>query len=251
MITVCRIYNDFKGAMNTWQKGHFRPESFIYALYESVLETFNENKKVWEESQVVTDTLKVYFKSVQIEISKLPEGSVIKYPKDYAQFSSTRFYRKKEGEEGCPCKGIPVLNEKNKCRKLRPEEVIEAGEMEQLSEGPISKIDNKHWSGFLDDKFNPPSLNNVGCTQLAEGFKVFPNVGWVVLDYLSMPERPTFKYTKDDKQNIICDPKDCTNVLLDQTVLPELMSRLKTKYASFTGNEKKYAEGKSETKDAS
>jgi len=251
MILICQIYNDFKGVVNTWQKGHFRPQSFEFALYEASIEIFNEARKEWEKSQIISDVLRPYFHTVQVAVKDFPKGSMIPYPKDYCSFSSLRFFSKKEKGKPVLCAGINIMDkdtEKEKsCRPLREEEKASAIEMDRLIENDIDKIDNQRWGAFCSDEFIVPDISNPGCTQYNDGFKVLPKLGYVVLDYLANPERPVFAYRRDEKDNIICIPEKCTNLLWGPEVLPELMSRLKKKYASYTGNQQKYLEGQKET----
>lgn len=254
MISVCQIYTDFKGANNTWSKGHFRPQSFIYGVHEASLEIFNEKRKEWQKSNIISDDLRPFIKSVQVPIKNLPRGGLISYPADYSLFASARFYSKSKKGGGVMCKDLDVLDiTTKKCTKVREEDLaeIEADDSDNLIEHDIDKIDNSRWGAFCDHEFLGPSIDNPGCTQYDEGFKVLPkNLGVIVLDYLAVPERPTFIYTTDTKHNIICDLDKCVNLLWGQEMLPELMSRIKTKYASFIGDTQKYAEGAKETANA-
>lgn len=248
MISVCTIYVDFKGANNTWQQGHFRPLSFIGALHNASLEMFNERRRDWEQSQVITDTLRPFFKRVQVPV---PAG-MVKYPVDYVGFSALRYLsKKKTGGVGTMCSNIEVLDKKGGvCRPLREEEKAEAmKEAEDLYEHDITKVDSQRWGAVGDHEFLSPSVNNPYCSQEEKGFRILPmGIGVVLLYYLAMPPRPTFIYTTDAKHNIICDPALCTNLLWGEEMLPELMARLKTKYGSFVSNQVKYQEGVNETK---
>ena len=247
MISVCQIYNDFKGASNTWQYGHFRPKSFEYALHEASIEIFNELRKEWQKSQIVSDNLRPFFKSAQKQISNLPKGGMIDYPDDYSMFSSLRFFTKATGGSGVLI-DCDIIDDDRSCRPLREEDKVAMLAAEELVEHEISKIDNMRWGAFCAHQFIPPSLDNPGCTQYNDGFKVLPKkIGIVVLDYLAIPERPKFIYTKGPRNAFICDPLKCTNMLWGDEILPELMSRIKTKYASFVGNGAKYQEGQRET----
>ncbi len=247
-ISVCQFYTDFKGANNTWQQGHFRPQSFVYALHEAQMEIFNVLRKEWEKSQVVSDALRPFFISVQVPINDMENHGIVSYPKDYSSFSSLRFFSATKDGPGVPCAGMKVLTENKKCRPLREEEKAAAADVDKLIERPIAKVDNKRWGSVLEHKSLYPSVSRPYSTQYSKGFVVEPKeIGFVVLDYLSLPERPVFSYTKDAVQNIICVPAKCTNLLWSDEQLPELMSRVKTKYASFISNQQKYLEGVKET----
>ena len=248
MISVCQIYNDFKGENNTWQQGHFRPQSFEFSLHMAQMEVFNKLRMEWEKSQVVSDNLRPFFKSVQISIKDYPKGGMIEYPADYSMYSSLRYFsRSRSGGAGVNVACIEVLDKGSICRPLREEEKTAALSMDELYEHPIDKIDNQRWGAASQHQFIPLDINNPGCTQYNEGFKVLPKkIGVVVLDYLAIPERPKFNYHKDAKHNILCDK--CTDLLWGEEVLPEIMSRLKTRYGSYTSNQVKYEEGTRETK---
>lgn len=244
MISICQIYTDFKGANNTWKQGHFRPQSFEFALHEAQLEIFNELRKEWEKSQIVDDNLRPFFLSAQVSIKSVSRGNMISYPPGYSTFSSLRFFSKSKKGKGVSICGEE--DEKEICRPLREEEKIEQL-TENLYERQVTKIGNQRWGAVCDHEFIGPSLDDPYCTQYNDGFKVLPKeIGFAVLDYLSIPERPKFLYTRDEKHNIICS-KDCKNLLWGEEILPELMSRLKKKYASYTGNSQKYSEGEKET----
>lgn len=254
MITMCLLYNDFKGASNTWQGGHFRPLSFEWAVYEAILEIFNEHRKIWEESQIVTDTLLPYFKRAQLQVKNYNEGGLVPYPKDYSSFSSLRYFsRNKKGGTGKLCGDLDIMDKDTQlCRPLRPEEKAAAlASIEELHEQTITKVDNMRWGSVAEHEFLAPSINNVYSTQYGNGFKVLPKrIGTVVLDYLAKPERAAFIYTKDPRHNIICDPEKCGKILFGDEILPELMARIKTKYASFIKDQGKYAEAMKETNSA-
>ena len=57
MIPVCQLYTDFKGAMNTWQAGHFRPQSFEAAMHHTSMQIFNSLRKSMGNNQVIDDIL--------------------------------------------------------------------------------------------------------------------------------------------------------------------------------------------------
>jgi len=238
--------------MNTWKGGHFRPLSFEYALHEAQLEIFNELREEWEKSQVITDGLRPFVKRVQIPIKRVEQGGLIDYPKDYSTFLSLSFLTKK-GEDsngGVLCEGIKILDTNRKCRELREEEKEEASTASILVENAITKIDNQRWTSVLKHRKRAPSITNPYCTQYNIGFMVAPHeINYAVLYYLSIPERPKFVYHKDIRDKFICDKSP--DLLWGDEMLPKLMARLKTKYASFTSNQQKYAEGTKETSNTS
>lgn len=251
MISTCQLYNDNKSAVNSWQHGHFRPQSFEFALYMAQVELFNLLRKAWENSQIITDELRPFFKDAQLKIDEMPQGGIVAYPADYVSFSNLKFYSKTEEGEGVKCKGFDVVDSDNKCRPLTEEEKVELLDTKDLFERDIRKVPNNKWASFLKHRVIKPSVKNPGTTQLEGGFKVVPReIGYVVLNYLAIPERPVFAYTRDALDNIVCIPEKCTNLLWGPEALPDLMARVKTKYSSFVGDQQKYAEGVKETIDA-
>lgn len=245
-ISICQIYTDFKGANNTWRQGHFRPQSFEFALHDTQLETFNKLVEELGNSQTIDDRLRPFIKSVQVSIKNVSRGGLIDYPKDYSRFSNLRFFSKTNDGKGVSICDLSEAPKKEICRELREEEKVEQL-TEKLIERQITKVDNQRWGAVCDHKFIQPSLKNPYCTQYNNGFKVLPQeIGYAILDYVAIPERPKFLYTKDAQHNIICLP-GCKNLLWNDEVIPEFMSRLKKKYASYNSNAQKYAEGEKET----
>ena len=246
MISICQIYNDFKGANNTWRQGHFRPQSFEFALHDTQLEIFNKLVDSLGNSQTIDDRLRPFIKSVQLSIKIVSRGGLISYPPDYSQFSNLRFFSKTQFGKGVSICDISEEKKNLICRPLREEEKVE--EMtEKLIERSITKIDNGRWGAVCEHEFIGPSLEDPYCTQYNDGFKVLPReIGFAILDYVAIPERPIFLYKKDEQHNIICLP-GCKNLLWNDEVIPEFMSRLKKKYASYSSNAQKYSEGEKET----
>lgn len=249
MISICQLYIDFKGANNTWANGHFRPKSFIYAVHESQIEIFNELRKAWENNNIVDDNLRNFFKTVQVPLKKLKKNGLIEYPKDYSTFSSLGLYSKKDNGAGVLCADLEILDvEEKSCRPLREEDKEEETAMnsDQLIERDIRKVPNGKWRAAVSHEFIVPSIEDPICTQYNTGFKVLPKeLGYVVLDYLALPERPILNIVRKGN-DFICG-EGCTNLLWGEEILPELMSRIKTKYASYTSNQQKYIEGVKET----
>ena len=249
MISICQLYIDFKGANNTWANGHFRPQSFIYAVHEAQMEIFNELRKAWENNNIVDDNLRNFFISAQVPIKDIKKGVLIEYPKNYSTFSSLGLFSKTDKSAGLLCSDLDILDvEKKECRALREEEKETGNEVlsNQLIERDIRKVPNQKWRAAVSHEFIKPSIENPICTQYNTGFKVLPKeLGNVVLDYLSLPVRPVLNYTKKN-QAFICD-KECVDLAWGEEILPELMSRIKTKYASYTSNQQKYIEAVKET----
>lgn len=246
-ISLCQIYNDNKGALNTWVKGHYRPQNFAFDLYMATMEIFNECRRDWENNQIVTDKNRVFFRNRQYTIKDLPQGGIMLYPSDYVSFSSLRFFSPTKDGAGVKCKGFEMAED---CKELTEEEKVDAMNENELVERTITKVDNQRWGAVLEDLIVGPSLENPYSTQLEGGFKVVPReIGYAILNYLAAPKRPVFKYSRDANDNLICSPGS-TVFEYGPEVLPDIMSRIKTKYSSFVGDQQKYSEGVKETANA-
>jgi hypothetical protein len=153
------------------------------------------------------------------------------------------------GTGGVLCSNIDVLDKETRlCRPLREEEKVDAMASGNLYERDITKVDSQRWGSVADHEFLFPTTSRVYATQEEAGIRVLPkDIGVVVLTYLALPNRPKFVYTKDARHNIICDNALSVGIPWGQEMLPEIMSRLKTKYASFVSNPQKYEEGTRET----
>lgn len=252
MISVCQLYNDFKGRENTWQGGHARPNSFASWLHEIQIEAQNDLIKALGNNQIVTDNLRCFIKSVQVPVGLLALNGLITYPKDYRRFSSLRFFSRKPNGPGVLCKDKEIMcGEKlvcvDDCEDLTEEQKADAENSEVLIERGIEMIQNNFWPGVIADEIVPPSIENPFATQFDKGFKVLPKgLGYAVLDYVSIPERPVFAYTRDAKQNIICNTTNCTDLVWGEEMIPEFLARLKKRYSAFIRNGEGYREGESE-----
>lgn len=252
-IKIFPLYNDLKGTVNTWQGGHARPLSFFTWVHQSQLGMQNDLIKDFEEHQIITDNLRMFLKRVQISIKDLPAGGIIPYPLDYRYFSSLRFFSREQQGSGCICSDFKMLGsdaDQDYCREFTEEEKAESVKSVDLWENEIEKVDNQRWGAVCSHQIIPPSTKNPYCTQYDQGFKIMPKeIGIVILDYIALPKRPRFYYTLDKKHNIICDTsKPIIDLQWGEEMLPELISRLKKDYGSFTNDDRKYAQGESERK---
>ena len=245
---MCQLYNDMKSRENTWQGGFARPNSFVAWVHEIQIKIQNDLIKALGNSQVITDNLRTFIKSVQVPVSKIGKAGIIKYPDDYRYFSSVRCFSKKENGEGVLCADIEIMGDNNECRELTEEEKVDAASSDDLLERTIDMIPNQFWGSIWDDKVNPPSIENALATQTDKGFGVVPKgIGYVVLDYIAIPKRPTFIYIRDAQQNIICDPTKCENLNWGEEMIPEFLAGLKERYSAFTRNSEQYAQGRVES----
>lgn len=251
MISVCQLWNDFRGRENVWQGGHARPSSFASWLHEVQIEMQNELIKALGNNQTVTDNLRSFSKSVQVPVNLASGNGIIAYPKDYRRFSSLRYFSKKENGIGCLCSDIPLMNKDGECHKieeckeLTEEEKAELLTSEELCENGIDIIPNNKWGSVCQHELIGPSLSMPYATQLDKGFKVAPKqIGYVILDYISIPVRPIFNFT-EVRHNVTC-LSTSTSLNWGEEMIPEIMARLKKRYSAFTRNSEGYSEGEKE-----
>ena len=248
--TACQLYSDFKGKNNTWQNGHYRSQSFLFALYEAILEIFNENKALLGQSQQAEDNLRFFYTRAQFPVNDYPTGGIIPYPDFYSMFSSLRYYSKEGENNSVLCCDIDIIDKgTNICRPLREEEKQDAmDDTSFLIERTIKKVHPSKWGALVSHETKKPTIGNPYCTQTNEGFMVSPKLSYVVLYYLSTPQRPIMKLVLDERQNEVC--KDTSVIPFGDEMIPDLMSRVKKKYASFISDQQKYTEGEKETQAA-
>lgn len=247
--TNCQLYNDFKKRENTWQAGHVSPQQFCGWLHECQLEIQNELIKSLGNNQVIDDNLRFFVKTVQIPISDIGKNGVVKYPKNYRRFVDLRFFSKEENGEGCICSDIDILDENGDCRELTEEEKAEQkySSSIELYERGIDKVTNNRWGSVCEHEIIKPSFENVYSTQYENGFKVVPkNIGVVVLDYIAIPERPNISYELNEEQEFICTDENSDKLLWGEEMIPELMARLKKRFAAFTKDGESYQMGEQE-----
>jgi len=245
-IPVCQLWEDFKSRENTWQGGHVRPASFVSWLHEVQIEMQNELIKSLGNNQTVTDNLRSHSKSVQIPVKQFITGGVIPYPKDYRRILSLRYFTKKQNGTGYMCSDLPLMDKEGNCKPLTEEEKAEAKNTEELCENSIEIVDNQRWGSICEHELIGPSMEFPYATQLDSGFKILPKkIGYVVLDYIAIPERPVFKFSRDARHNITCLPAS-TSIKWGEEMIPEIMARLKIRYSAFTRNDGGYNQGQKE-----
>lgn len=253
MITVCQLWNYFRGRENTSQLGHTKPSNFISWLHEEQIAMQNKLIEDLGNNQTVTDNLRPFAKSVQIAVSDFISGSIIPYPVGYRRFSSLRYFSKKINGVGCLCADIPLMDKEGNCKPvadcgkpLTEEDKVELANSEDLCENSIDMIPNQKWGSVCQHEIVGPSLELPYATQFDKGFKVLPKkLGYVVLDYIEIPILPVFKFT-EIRHKINCIAGS-TSVAWGEEMLPEILSRLKVRYNAFIRNEAGYSEGEKET----
>jgi hypothetical protein len=247
MITSYELFQKLIGTANTHQGGHVRPNrNFIDWVNDISLEIFNEEYQAWEKTQVISDRLSVFLSSVNVQV--VPVGGqmwdLITLPADYEHFSSARVIRL----NGAPVaiKGLPVISSVDGCSSGSCTTYIDADQAAlnaraadlQIIEKDIEKVTNNRWGSICEHKFLRPTFDAPKCTQFDGGLKIAPKgLGIIVLDYLRLPRKATFDYTliNPGTEDEFMQYNAATSISLEwkQTLIPEFLSRLETKYGKY------------------
>lgn len=241
MIDLFSLYQDFQSLVNTWQGGHFRPNTdFERAVNNISLELWEMWTREAEKSQEIKDNLIPFFKSANVITAKEKFDALVKYPDDYERFASARIML--VGENCCvPCKEI----NDGKCSNgnfKTPEELAE-DYYNSVVEKDVDMIDNQRWPSVLKHKTKCPTFENPKITQINGSIKVAPrDVSVVVLNYYVKPVYATFKYktapgnvqTGAGDQIIYDPPPTSTPLQWSETVKNEFLWRLGERFGLFT-----------------
>lgn len=255
-IDIFQLYQLTAATVNTQQGGHLRPErNFLAWVNEISKEIFNEKIQEWEKSQTVDDALAISFlRSVNVPIAKNAGRGfdVIAYPEDYSNFSSARVLVSDDSGKTCQEPKTDCMD----CAtgKITPYADPDDVELEILNrnsnytEYNLDKIDNQRWGTALTHRLKAPTFKKPAITQFDGGFKIAPaNLGVIVLDYFMRPVDAVFAYTVVNDQ-IIYDKNNSEQLQWTDMVIPEFVSRLKKRYASFVGDNDKYSQATVEQK---
>lgn len=256
-IDLFQLYQLTAATVNTQQGGHLRPErNFLSWVNEISKEIFNEKIKDWEKSQTIDDDLAISFlRSVNVTITKNSGRGfdVLAYPEDYSNFSSARMLVLDSSGETCPEPNNDCMD----CTtgKITPYVDPDDAELEILNQNSnyternLDKIDNQRWGTALTHRLKAPTFKKPAITQFDGGFKVAPaNLGIIVLDYFKRPIDAVFAYTVDSNDQIIYNKLNSVQLQWTDMMIPEFVSRLKKRYASFVGDNDKYSQAAVEQK---
>lgn len=248
MINIIQLYKDFQGRENTWQGGHAAiKRSFEGWVHEVQIELHNDLIAEYEKSQIVSDNLRFFLKSTSVPINIFATGGLIKYPTDYRYFTGLRFFSKSENGKGCLCSDFDLMNENGECRELEIAEKANYKSSNELCERSITKVDSQRWGSVCNHRLAPPTLKNPYATQDSNGFKVLPKqLGYVVLDYISIPERPLISVTYGEDDSDIFNEAESRHLKWGEEMIPQFLAGIKKRYSAFTRNEAGYIQGEQE-----
>lgn len=248
MIDIFKLWERFCGKVNTHQGGHARPNrNFLGWVNDIRLEIFEEEYKAWEKSQIITDRMSPFLRSVNVVVAGVSNQmwDLVKLPADYAHFASARQW--KRGQEPCGCTGCDTIDsttgKKSECKIT----VLDADEVElakinedsKICESSIDKVDNARWSALCSHKTLSPQKTGEGkCTQYDGGLKIAPKgLGIIILDYFRLPIEAKFNYDilnpNTENEYIQYNPNGSQSLEFSELLIPEFLDRLQIKYAGF------------------
>lgn len=259
MISTFELYEKFCGTVNTHQGGHARPNrNFLHWVNDVVLEIYEEEIAEWEKSQVITDRLSPFLKSVNVVVTAMPNQmwDLVKLPEDYEHFAAARIW--KRGDDFCGCSTCDTVDGKTGKTTKCDFTLIDPDEMEaaknasdaKIIEKEITKVTNNRWGAICEHKYKGPTEKNRICTQYDKGIKLAPKgVGMVIVDYFRLPIPATFEYTilnpNTETEYIQYNPSS-KKVEFSQTVIPDILARLQKKYGTFVREQVLYDQGERE-----
>lgn len=257
MITSFQLWEKFCGKVNTHQGGHVRPNrNFIDWVNDIRLEIFEEEYKAWEKSQIITDRMSPFLRSVNIVVTGVASQmwDVVKLPADYEHFSSARIW--KRGDEACGCNDCETIDgktgQKTECKFVLDKDEMELARQEadsKLCEISIDKVDNARWASLCNHKTLSPQKTGVPkCTQFDGGLKIAPKgTGIIILDYFRLPREATFAYTitnpNTENEYIQYDANNSVTLEFSQLLIPEFLDRLQKRYGTFVREPGLYEQG--------
>jgi hypothetical protein len=235
-IDIFDLYNNLLSNVNSQQGGHVRPQvDFENFLNQVNSELYREKLKEWEKSQIITDELKPFLKSVSVIITPLSAESydLVPYPPEYENFSSARIFLSKETGTGCLCDKLDVVDN-GTCKQWEDPDVVAlrnknvGGTMQEI---PIAKVDNQRWGAATSHAFRKPANDRPIMTQYESGFKIAPkNLGIIRLDYFRAPKNVKFGYTTSPSDQILYDANTSIQLEWSPTMRSEILARLEKKY---------------------
>jgi hypothetical protein len=234
------LYQKSISAFNTHQRGHMRPNgNFIHWCEEVSMELFREECAEWEKTQVVSDALRPFFRSVNAVVVRVPGRpyGTIAYPADYGYYSSARILTR--GSIVCSCHDIPTMNGRtgNGCNPYVDPDEAALGEMAssmELCEVAVKKVPNDKWGAVCDHPTMKPTLKKPKLTIFEGGFKVAPaDAAVIVLDYIKLPRKPVFNYTVGPDDQIIYVPAGSVPLEWDESMIPQFLARIGQRYGKY------------------
>lgn len=252
-----KLWEKLCGKVNTHQGGHVRPNrNFMDWVNDIRLEIFEEEYKAWEKSQIITDRLSPFLKSINIVVTGVSNQmwDLVKLPADYEHFSSARIWRR-DGEP-CGCNTCDTIDgatgEKTKCNFLLDADEMELAKIEadsRLCEISIDKVDNARWGAICKHKTLSPQKTGIPkLTQYDGGLKIAPKgTGIIILDYFRLPKPATFEYTilnpNTEQEYIQYNAVTSIPLEFSELLIPEFLDRLQKRYGTFVREPGLYEQG--------
>lgn len=260
MIDVFQLYEKLCGKVNTYQGGHVRPNrNFLNWVNDIRLEIFEEEIAAWEKTQIITDRLSPFLKTVNIVVSKVSNQmwDVVKLPADYEHFASLRIWKNKESACGCKsCETIDgATGKKTSCEFLLDEDEMAMAREQQdgdLCEIAVDKVENMRWSAICNHRTLSPQKTGIPkTTQYDGGLKIAPKgTGIVILDYFRLPAPATFAYTiinaNTEDEYIQYDEPNSKKLEFTELLIPEFLDRLQKRYGTFVREPQLYEQGEAD-----
>jgi hypothetical protein len=265
VIDLFDLWEKFIGSVNMPQGGAVKPHrNYVHWVHDISNSLFEEKFTGWGRSQKIIDDLaRPFLTSVAIQVQDVKGSNYgeLKFPEDYAHYSSTRYFTKNEkgvplpGLQFCDCNG-KVIDTTQECPSFLDQEAwdiikqqkeVEDNEAEKTNaanlfkEYPVDKVGNDRWGALLEHRFLSPTSKRPKVTDMNGGLKVAPaGVGIVILDYLAKPKKPVFKYkvTPGNEQTgegdeFQYDKANSVPLQWSELVINEFVIRLEKKYGKF------------------
>lgn len=243
-IDLFDLWISLRGNVNTQQGGFIRPQgNFQRWINEISFELFREKIAQFQVTQMITDELAPFLKTVNVVLTPQPGKNydLAVFPVDYAYYASSRILVDANSHCGCMIEGAEVMGKDGKCKPYQDHEYKEIAEKNagaDLCELSISLIPNQMWGAACNNSFKKPSYDAPIITQFASGFKVAPrNLGVIVLDYFKLPREAVFGYTLSTDDNIIYNASTSTQLEWPDSVKGEFLARLQKRYGMFVREE--------------
>jgi hypothetical protein len=220
--------------VNSPQAGNIRPQTdFIAWLIEAQQAIFKELVAEFEKSQVISDELTPFLRSVQVPVTvkERENYDVISYPKEYGFFARASLNFNEEKKCGCLSDDAEVLID-GECKAYTdPDlEALRNKFSGDYVQHKITKVHNQRWDAALRSAFDKPTPKNPLITQFDGGFKIAPkNLGVVRMDFFRNPKTPDMVYTTVSNE-LQYDQVGSTQLEWRDSMLPEFLSRLEKRY---------------------
>lgn len=257
MIDLFKLWEKFCGKVNTHQGGHFRPNrNFVSAVNDIRLEIFEEEYKAWEKSQIITDRMSPFLRSVNVIVTGISNQmwDLIVKPGDYEHFSSMRIW--KRDNVACGCKTNETIDgrtgKKTECKFLLDADEVELAKQEndaRICEISVTKVTNNRWASICNHKTLSPQKTGIPkCTQYDGGLKIAPKgTGVIILDYFRLPVEGTFDYTilnpNTEDEYIQYNLAGSQPLEFTELLIPEFLDRLQKRYGTFVREPGLYEQG--------